>query len=46
MVSDSPKRNEIIKDLLEGGFKNMLGYNAFDMKEWRNGLMKAEMKKL
>ena len=24
----------------------MLGYNAFDMKEWRNDLIKAEMKKL
>jgi hypothetical protein len=41
MVSDSPKRSEIIKDLVEGGFKNMLGFNDFDMKEWRKELMKT-----
>jgi hypothetical protein len=35
-----------LKKLVEAGFKNILGYNAFDMKEWRDDLVKAEVKKL
>ncbi len=44
MISDEPKRIQNMEKLVQAGFKNILGYNAFDMKEWKDNLVKAEEK--
>ncbi len=35
VVSSDPNNTEIIERLEKAGFKNMIGYNAFDIKEWK-----------
>lgn len=45
VIADEEKRVEVLERFIRVGFSNILGYNDFDMKEWRGELVKAEIRK-